>query len=122
MSTDRPLYPGIPEGFPTGGAPFALAGVVPKLNLVEVDGKYYLAGATPEEVVEAYAQCRELIPKLVAYCERKTEELDRPMDEILIRTYKGVLLRDWCTPAQCKWIMRQVAINLNVNIPAELNF
>jgi hypothetical protein len=43
------------------------------------------------------------------------------MDEILIRTYKGVLLEDWCTPAQSKWVMRLVAIELGLQIPAELN-
>lgn len=120
MSTIAKLYPGIPEDFPVGGEPFALAGAVPKLNLVEVDGKYYPAGATPEEVMEAYAQCLKLIPKLVAYCKRKTVELEQPMDAILIRTYKGVLHEDWCTPDQSKWTMRHVATELGLQIPPEL--
>lgn len=71
MSADHPKYPGVPIDFPVGPIPSALAGVQPKVNLVEEDDQYYASGTSPSEVSEAFETCENLAQKFVAYCLEK---------------------------------------------------
>ena len=61
MSIDRSHYPGVPDDFPIQATPSGLAGAQPKMDLVEEDGKYYVLGTSPAEVLEIFQMCDDLV-------------------------------------------------------------
>ncbi|UUZ70716.1 hypothetical protein LP415_14660 [Polaromonas sp. P1(28)-8] len=121
MSADHPKYPGVPIDFPVGPIPSALAGVQPKVNLVEEDDQYYASGTSPSEVSEAFETCENLAQKFVAYCLEKEKAGFGTQAQILQRMQSSLLTKDWCTPAQYGWIVRRTAGLLNWQVPPGLN-
>lgn len=113
MPIDRSKYPGIPDDFPIEEIPSSLAGAQPKLNLVEEDGQYYAPGSSPSEVDSAFEVCSDLVLQMIPYCTRKKSELAVTEEETLKRVLQGLINKGWCTTQQCRWIMKQVARQLN---------
>lgn len=113
MPTDRNNYPGIPGDFPVGPTLSALSGAYPKMSLIEEDGKFYSPGTTPSEVRAVFEICKDLVPQMVAYCERKLPEFDGKQQATIRAAFQGLLSKHWCSPEQCKWIMKKVVHELN---------
>lgn len=109
MAADRINYPSIPDDFPVGPMPFSVAGVQAKVNLSEENGQFYPAGTSPSEVAEAFDVCEELAQKFVQYCLDKEEAQFGTRAAILERVHGSLLTKDWCTPAQCGWIVQRTA-------------
>ena len=118
MPLDRSNYPGIPQDFPIEEVTSALAGVQPKLNLVEEDGRYYASGTNPSAVQETFEMCEDLVLQMLPYCQRKKEELGTSEEDTLQRVLQGLIHKHWCTVPQCQWIMQQVADRLGWKFPA----
>jgi len=112
MSIDRANYPGVPEDFPVTAVPSAVAGAQPKMNLVEEGGKFYALGTSPGEVIAAFQMCDDLVSQMVPYCQRKLATYEGNQEATVKAALKGMLAKRWCTDAQCVWIMRRVADEL----------
>ena len=112
MTTDRASYPGVPEDFPVTATPSAIGGAQPKMSLVEEDGKFYAPGTSPTEVTAAFQMCEDLVSQMVPYCQRKLATFEGDQDATVKAALKGLLAKRWCSDAQCVWIMRRVAREL----------
>lgn len=64
----------IPANFPSSSYQSSLAGAQPKIAMVEVDGKYYSEGNTPDQQLERYLMCEDLAQQGSVYCNRKIGE------------------------------------------------
>ena len=108
----------IPPDFPSNNYSSSLSGAQPKMALVEVDGKYYAEGNTPDQQRERYLICEDLAEQGSAYCKRKIEEGVVPdCSAALLRMYTGIKDKGWCTDAQYRWIGRRVAALNNWTVP-----
>ncbi len=116
---DRSLYPGVPEDFPIEWEPGAVSGAQRKLLLVEEGGKYYLGGTAPSQVQEALEICVDLQQQLTDHCIKKAA-LGQEADALLSHVYKFLVQKDWCHPAQSRWICVQIAKHLGWSLPVEL--
>lgn len=83
------------------------------MALVEVEGRYYPEGATPEDRRAQYEMCEDLAHQGVVYCQRKLAEgiVVNPT-AALNRLHKGLQGKDWCSAEQNVWIVRRVAMLL----------
>ena len=116
MTIDRSNYPGVPADFPIDDTTSSVPGAQPKLNLIEEGGKYYAVGTSPSEVVEAFGVCSELVLEMMPFCQRKKKELSLTEEETLRKVLIGLNRKNWCTERQARWVMEQVAKQLNWKI------
>ena len=112
MAIDRTNYPGVPNDFPIAAVPSAISGAQPKLGLVEEHGKFYAPGTSPSEVVATFHMCADLVSQMVPYCQRKLAIFEGNQEATVKAALKGLLAKRWCSDAQCVWIMRRVAQEL----------
>lgn len=119
MELDRSLYPGVPEDFPIEWEQGVVSGAQRKLLLVVDGGKYYRGGTAPYQVQEALEICLDLQQQLTDHCVKKAA-LGQEPNALLSKVYKFLLQKDWCQPAQSKWICVQIAKDLGWSLPAEL--
>lgn len=100
----------IPTNFPSNIYQSSLAGAQPKIAMVEVDGKYYSEGNTPDQQLERYLMCEDLAQQGSVYCNRKIGEgAVADGSAALLRMYTGLQNKGWCTSEQVQWIGRRVA-------------
>lgn len=100
----------IPTDFPSNSYQSSLAGAQPKIAMVEVDGKYYAEGNTPDQQLERYLMCEDLAEQGSVYCKRKIDEgTVADSTAALLRMYTGIKDKGWCTAEQYRWIGRRVA-------------
>ena len=119
-SPSAPVAAAIPEDFPPGSAILgSLSGAQPKLALVEVNGRFYAEGQTPQEVQQQYELCEDLAHQGAAYCQRKmAEKVVATEAAALERLFLGLQGKDWCSSEQKVWIVRRVAALLGWSVPA----
>ena len=121
-SPSAPVAAAIPEDFPPGSAILgSLSGAQPKLALVEVNGRFYAEGQTPQEVQQQYELCEDLAHQGAAYCQRKLAEgvVDSPA-AALERLFLGLRAKDWCSAEQKIWIVRRVSSLQGWAVPASI--
>lgn len=100
----------IPSDFPSDSYRSSLAGAQPKIAMVEVDGKYYAEGNTPDQQLERYLMCEDLAQQGSVYSNRKIDEgVVADGSAALLRMYAGIKDKGWCTAEQYRWIGRRVA-------------
>lgn len=110
MTSKHELATNIPLNFPRDNYASALSGAQPKLAMVLINDKYYPEGNTPEQQLQRYLMCEDLAHQGMAYCNRKIEDgTVADPDAAMLRLYTGLQSKNWCTPAQMKWIIRRVA-------------
>lgn len=110
-------YAGVPQDFPVRPLLSSLTGAQPKLALVEENGRYYAAGTSPSEVLEAYQICEDLARQLVEYCLKKEASNFGTHAQILNRVGTGLAAEDWCTKDQCDWVVKRTAELLGWKFP-----
>ena len=89
--------------------------------MVEVDGKYYPEGNTPDQQLERYLMCEDLAQQGSMYCNRKISEgAVADGSAALLRMYSGLQGKSWCTAEQVRWIGRRVATLNNWSVPQPL--
>jgi hypothetical protein len=112
----------IPEDFPVCSTIASISGAQPKLALVEVEGRYYPEGATPEDRRAQYEMCEDLAHQGVVYCQRKLSEgVVADPTAALKRLHKGLQDKHWCSAEQNLWIVRRVAALLSWPAPDSLS-
>jgi hypothetical protein len=116
MPVDRSNYPGVPDDFPVGTTLSALSGAQPKMSLIEENGKFFAPGTSPSEVIAVFQMCEDLVPQMVAYCQRKLPAFDGDRQAAVSASLQGLISKQWCTAAQSEWIMRKTVQQLEWNI------
>lgn len=108
----------IPSDFPNDFSSSLLSGTNPKVQMVEVDGKYYEEGNTPNEQYDIYLMCEDMASQGHTYCLRKIEE-GKVADPYaaLLRLFAGLQAKDWCASKQKIWIVNRVAAIGNWPMP-----
>lgn len=115
------LIPGVPDNFPRGGDVVSLSGAMPKVALVELDGRFYPEGGTPEDIVTQFEMCEDLAEQGRAYCRRKMAEgVVANEGAALERLHTGLQGKDWCTAEQKTWIVQRVAELQGWVVPASV--
>lgn len=120
MVIDRNKYPGIPGDFPIEPVLSAIGGAQAKMNLTQESGTFYAPGTSPSEVARAFDLCDDLVPQMVAYCERKLEAFGGDRAAVLRAAYQGLLNKRWCSAEQSKWVMRQAVQKMDWSLLDEL--
>ncbi len=88
------------------------------MALVEVDGRYYSEGQTPEDINAQYELCEDLAHQATAYCKRKLAEgVVGSEQAALKRFFKGLQEKNWSTEQQNIWIVRRAAALLSWKLP-----
>ena len=103
----------VPDDFPRESHAASLAGSQPKLaaRLVHCT---YVAGLSPEELLERYEACEDLAQQLAVYCTRKAAENPSwSRDFNLSRAHRGVARKVkkglWdISEAERRWVMTRV--------------
>lgn len=119
----KPILPepveGVPDDFLRATTLVSLSGAMPKLALVEVDGRFYPEGGTPEDIRAQWEMCEDLAHQGVAYCLRKMAEGVVSSEALALeRLYKGLQGKDWCSTEQKTWIVRRAAAIQHWSVPA----
>lgn len=122
MPIDRANYPTVPPDFPISGQPSAVAGVQPKLGLVQEGGVFYEPGTSPSEVQAAFELCKDLVSQMVPYCQRKLEQFEGDQKRTARAVHQGLLNKNWCAPEHSKWIMLKTIEQLGWSVePSDLH-
>ena len=112
----------IPKDFPPRSTITSISGAQPKLALVEVEGRYYPEGATPDDRRIQYEMCEDLAHQGVIYCQRKLAEgVVADSAAALNRLHNGLQGKGWCSAEQNAWIVRRVAALLSWQAPDSLS-
>ena len=119
-SPSTPAAAAIPDDFPSDSLiPGSLSGAQPKLALVEVNGRFYAEGQTPQEVQQRYELCEDLAHQGAAYCQQKlAEKVVATETAALERLFLGLQGKHWCSSQQKVWIVRRVAALQGWSVPA----
>ncbi|WP_342130043.1 hypothetical protein [Hydrogenophaga sp. OTU3427] len=121
MPIDRSNYPGVPDDFPVDATLSALSGAQPKMSLIEENGKLYAPGTSPSEVLTAFQVCEDLVSQMAAYCQRKLPTFDGNKEATVRAAFQGLLSKQWCSPAQSAWIMRNTVYQLGWTLINDLH-
>jgi hypothetical protein len=111
-------YPEVPSDFPCIAMTVALPGDQPKFSSIYENGKYYAQGMSPSQVADDYLLCEDIAQQMISYFNKKTAENKLNSDEILLRTYQGLIEQGWCRPEHNPWVIRRLAALLNVSVPS----
>lgn len=116
-----PLQPEIPFDFPQPEHMGALPGAQPKLLAVMFEGKFYIPGCTPPELLERVAVCNNLIDRIMARIKEvhEGETADDSRNEILKAYLVRLNAANWTSSAEARWIIRKVAEQLRWKAPEE---
>jgi len=98
----------IPEGFPRGPAPGAVAGAQPKVLLRQVGGRF-VSGWTEEELVTRYDVCADFVTQLAEYGRRKLDANPQwGRAGLEIRLAAGIRAKAWgFTEAEIAWMVQR---------------
>jgi hypothetical protein len=117
MSSDHPKYPGVPADFPVVAVNAALPGFQLKFAAVQENGKYYQQGLSPSQVMDDYMLCEDIAQQMIRYYDKKVSEKKLNPDEILLRSYQGLIQQGWCRPEHNPWVIRRLAELVKVSVP-----
>jgi hypothetical protein len=116
---EGPDFNSVPADFPRPGYLGSLAGVQPKLAMVEYEGRFYLPGATPPEVYSRWDICEDLAKQFA----RKSVEskagkrAHMTEEEILAQYLPRLIAQKWTSEPEARWIMRRTAEMLGWPVP-----
>jgi hypothetical protein len=101
----------VPDNFPREPELGSVAGVQPKLLVLEVDGRYQ-RGLSEEQLWVRYDACEDLAAQLTEYAMRKISSSGMSRDTALSRVEKGVRLKvdsdEWeFSQAEVAWVMKR---------------
>lgn len=101
----------VPDNFPREPELGSVAGVQPKLLVLEVDGRYQ-RGLSEEKLWVRYDACEDLAAQLTEYASRKISSSGMSRDTALSRVEKGVRLKvdsgEWdLSQAEMAWVMKR---------------
>lgn len=108
VTVHRADYPGIPEDFPIEVQHIAVAGVRPKLRLIQQGETYYAPGTSPEEVQRDYAEMADLALQVVAHCNARNLETQHELDALLARELQVMQMHFGIRPSHAAWVMSRV--------------
>lgn len=107
MSADRLKYPSTFEDFHVASISYSLTGDQAKLNLVEEDGRCYLLGISPFEIADVFKACEDFAHLFINYSLEKERATFGTYAVIPERVRERLVSKDWCTFAQCGWMVRR---------------
>jgi len=102
----------VPNDFPNGGTSGAVAGVIPKVLLVEYLGRYYEPGTSPPERFERWEVCEDLAQQFRAKCLETKAGARAHMSECdILHQYLERLLKktSWGSSDEMRWVIRRAA-------------
>jgi gp16 family phage-associated protein len=111
-------YPEAPSDFPRIAMTVALPGVQPKFSVICENGKYYAQGMSPSQVADDYLLCEDIAQQMISYFNSKKAENKLNSDEILLRVYQGLIEQGWCRPEHNPWVIRRLAVLVNIAVPS----
>jgi len=96
----------IPEDFPRGPGPGAVAGAQPKMLLRRVDGQF-VSGWTEEELATRYDVCADFVIQLTSYARRKLDAHPQwGRAGLEARLAAGIRAKPWgFTEAEISWMV-----------------
>ncbi len=109
-----------PADFPRPVHLGAVPGAQPKLLMTQYQGRFYVPGCTPPELLERWNICEDLAQQLVAKSlESKTGKRAHMTDtEILAQYLPRLIATNWTSEAEARWVIRRTGELLKWPIPA----
>lgn len=111
--------PEIPVDFPRPEHMGALPGAQPKLLAVMYEGKFYIPGCTPPEMVERVTLCNEIIDRITTMIKEvhESESSEDLRNRILSDYLAKIKAASWTSHPEAHWIIRKVAEQLSWEVP-----
>lgn len=108
----------VPNDFPKPVYMGAVGGAQPKLLAVLYEGRFYEPGATPPEVYERWLMCKDLAEQLIekSVLSKSGKRAHMSESEILEQYYTRLLATNWTSKEEARWIIKEVAAELNWQI------
>ncbi|AVS86785.1 hypothetical protein C8239_14800 [Paracidovorax avenae] len=75
------------------------------MALIQENGKFYLPGTSPTEVLGVFQMCEDLVAQLVPYSQRKLDEFGGDQNAAAKAIFQGLLAKRWCSVEQSIWVM-----------------
>lgn len=109
----------LPDDFPRPEIASAVAGFQSKLALVEYEGRFYVPGGTPPELLVRWDICEEIAQHLaVKSMECKAGKRSHMSEEEILAQYLERLLKTgWGSDAEMHWVIRRTAEFLGWQVP-----
>ena len=115
----KAAFDNVPADFPFSPIAGSVSGTQAKFLAVEFDGKFYLAGCSPADVVARWENCEDLAHQFHDACLRskagKRSHMSEAaiLDQYLVRLFNA----GWVTPEESCWVIRRAAQLLGWPIP-----
>ncbi len=109
----------VPKDFPRPQHHGALPGAQPKLLMTKYNGRFYVPGCTPPELLERWEICENLAQQLVVTSRESKVGKRAHMTEVeILHQYLPRLIETkWTSESEAKWVMRRVAELLSWPVP-----
>jgi hypothetical protein len=109
----------IPADFPRPHYPGAVGGAQPKLLMTQYNGRLYVSGCTPPEILQRWDVCEDLAKQLsVKSLESKAGKRSHMSElEILAQYLPRLIATRWTSEAEARWVIRRVAVMLHWTVP-----
>lgn len=121
MTTTTSPHAEIPPDFPRPAYRGAVCGANDKLLLVKYagDGRFYLPGCTPPEMIARWAACEDLAQQLKTQClvTKAGKRAHLSEVDILEQYLERLLKTGWRTYAEMRWVARRAAGIIGWPIP-----
>lgn len=111
----------IPDDFPRPVYMGAVSGAQPKFLAVLYNGKFYVPGCTPPELLERVTICNDLVERVLVSIKQCAERdaVGPERDRILASYLASLISTHWMSPAESRWIIDRVVKQLNWATPTD---
>ena len=113
------LLAGLPPDFPRPVHLGAVPGAQPKLLMTKYQGRFYVPGCTPPELLERWNSCEDLAQQLsVKALESSAGKRSHMTEvEILDQYLPRLIATGWTSEPEARWVIRRTAELLNWPAP-----
>lgn len=110
----------LPADFPRPVHLGAVSGAQPKLLMTQYQGRFYVPGCTPPELLERWNICEDLAQQLAAKSlESKVGKRAHMTEtEILAQYLPRLIATNWTSEAEARWVIRRTGELLKWPMPA----
>jgi hypothetical protein len=120
VNSEAAMFGTLPADFPRPMHLGAVPGAQPKLLMTRYQGKFYVPGCTPPELLERWSRCEDLAQQLAVKSLESKDGKRAHMTEsdILGQYLPRLIATNWTSEAEARWVIRRIGELLKWPIPA----
>lgn len=109
----------LPADFPRPVHLGAVSGAQPKLLMTQYQGRFYVPGCTPPELLERWNRCEDLAQQLATKSleSKAGKRAHMTETEILAQYLPRLIATNWTSEPEARWVIRRTGEVLKWPIP-----